>query len=385
MIATTAPARPVSEAVSAKLAEIIEKKITRFEPIIKPEGGLTYAGFSDNDLALQLDILKSLQELGIVKQEPVDYIRKCSYCGHHGLLLKISCPLCGSTNTDQGKVIEHLNCGNIDLESHFISADGGGLVCRKCKKRLKAIGVDYVKPGSYCICLSCHKLSPEGRTQPICLNCARSLAADELKVEPLFAFVVEPQGLSMYLDDSDRDLKNSIAGALEKRGVKTSVDVAVMGSSQVEHKFDIIAYQTDSQDPVVASDVVKSEGPVGPEAVLNFFARCADVKVPKKILIAVSKVTEEAQKLADSYDIAVLESDGTDPEEIAGMIVGHVVGEQSTGPIEGHLEQMLHSITGMAEEDSQSQTPESEGASLEKMIRFVTRAAQDGENIQDVS
>ncbi|HEY8140076.1 MAG TPA: restriction endonuclease [Nitrososphaera sp.] len=384
MIATTAPARPVSEAVSAKLAEIIEKKITRFEPIIKPEGGLTYAGFSDNDLALQLDILKSLQELGIVKQEPVDYIRKCSYCGHHGLLLKISCPLCGSTNTDQGKVIEHLNCGNIDLESHFISADGGGLVCRKCKKRLKAIGVDYVKPGSYCICLSCNKLSPEGRTQPICLNCARSLAADELKVEPLFAFVVEPQGLSMYLDDSDRDLKNSIAGALEKRGVKASVDVPVMGSSQVEHKFDIIAYQTDSQDPVVAADIVKSEGPVGPEAVLNFFARCADVKVPKKILIAVSRVTEEAQKLADSYDIAVLESDGTDPEEIAGMIVGHVVGEQSTGPVEGHLEQMLHSITGMAE-DSHSQTPESEGASLEKMIRFVTRAAQDGENIQDVS
>ncbi len=385
VIATTAPARPVSEAVSAKLTEIIEKKITRFEPVIRPEGGLTYTGFSDNDLPLQLDILKSLQDLGIVRQEPVDYIRKCSYCGHHGLLLKISCPLCGSTNTDQGKVIEHLNCGNIDLESHFISADGGGLVCRKCKKRLKAIGVDYVKPGSYCICMSCHKLSPEGRTQPICLNCARSLAADELKVEPLFAFVVEPQGLSRYLDDSDRELENSIVGALEKRGVKASVDAALIGSSQVEHKFDIIAYQTGSHDPVVAADIVKSESPVGPEAVLNFFARCVDVKVPKKILIAVSKATEEAQKLADSYGIAVLESDGTDPEEIAGMIIGHVVGEQSTGQVDGHLEQMLQSITGVADRDSQSQTSQSEGASLEKMIRAVTGAAQDEGNSQGVS
>jgi hypothetical protein len=384
VIGTTATTRPVSEAVSAKLAEIIEKKITRFEPIIKPEGGLTYAGFSDNDLALQLDILKSLQELGIVKQEPVDYIRKCSYCGHHGLLLKISCPLCGSTNTDQGKVIEHLNCGNIDLESHFISADGGGLACRKCKKRLKAIGVDYVKPGSYCICMSCNKLSAEGRTQPICLNCARSLAADELKVEPLFAFVVEPQGLSRYLDLGDRELENSIVGALEKRGVKAAVDVSVMGASQVEHKFDIIAYQTDSQDPVVAADIVKSESPVGPEAVLNFFARCVDVKVPKKILIAISKAAEETQKLADSYNIAILESDGTDPEEIAGMIIGYVVGEQNTGPVNGQLEQMLHSITGSAD-DSESQTPESEGVSLEKMIRAVTGAAQDEGRNQDVS
>jgi hypothetical protein len=384
VIATTAPARPVSEAVSAKLAEIIEKKITRFEPVIKPEGGLTYAGFSDKDLALQLDILKSLQELGIVKQEPVDFIRKCGYCGHHGLLLKISCPLCGSTNTDQGKVIEHLNCGNIDLESYFISADGAGLVCRKCKKRLKAIGVDYVKPGSYCICLTCNKLSHEGRTQPICLNCARDLAPDELKVEPLFAFIVEPQGLSKYLDDSDRELENSIAGALKTRGVKASVDVSVMGASQVEHKFDIVAYQTDSQDPVVAADILKSESPIGPEAVLNFFARCVDVKVPKKIMVAVSKVTEEAQKLADTYDIAVLESDGSDPEEIAGMIVGHVVGEQSIGPVNGQLEQMLHSITGM-DDDSPSQAPESEGDSLEKMIRAVTRAARDEENNRDVN
>jgi|GEM_PF-713265 len=376
MIATTAHARPVSEAVSAKLAEIKDKKITRFEPIIKPEGGLTYAGFSDNDLALQLDILKSLQELGIVKQEPVDYIRKCSYCGHHGLLLKISCPLCGSTNTDQGRVIEHLNCGNIDLESRFIAADVGGLVCTKCKKRLKAIGVDYVKPGSYCICMSCHKLSPEGRTQPICLNCARSLAADELKVEPLFAFVVEPEGLSKYLDDGDRELENSIVGALEERGVRASVDAALTGSSQVEHKFDIVAYQTGSGDPVVAADIVRSESPVGPEAVLNFFARCVDVKMPKKILIAVSRAAEKARKLAESYDIAVLESDGMDPEEIAGMIIGHVMGEQSSGPVDGHLEDMLHSITGVAEQDSQSRTPESEGDSLEKMIRAITGTSQ---------
>jgi hypothetical protein len=282
-------------------------------------------------------------------------------------------------------VIEHLNCGNIDLESHFISAEGGGLVCTKCKKRLKAIGVDYVKPGSYCICMSCHKLSPEGRTQPICLNCARSLAPDELKVEPLFAFVVEPRGLSKYLDDGDRELENSVVGALAKRGVRASVDAALIGSSQVEHKFDVIAYQTGSGDPVVAADIVRSESPVGPEAVLNFFARCVDVKVPKKILIAVPRATEEAQKLAESYGMAVLESDGTDPEEIAGMIIEHVVSEQSSGPADGHLEQMLHSITGMAEEDSQSRTPESEGASLEKMIRAVTGASQNEGNGQDVS
>jgi len=159
-----------------------------------------------------------------------------------------------------------------------------------------------------------------------------------------------------------------------------------MGSSKVEHKFDIVAYQTDSQDPVVAADIVKSESPVGPEAVLNFFARCADAKMPKKILIGVPKVTEEARKLADSYGIAVFESDGTDPEEIAGMIVGHVIGEQSAGPVdEGQLEQTLQSMVNIVTKDAQGQTPNSEEVSLEKMIRTVTRAAQDEDNNQDVS
>ncbi|HEY7506727.1 MAG TPA: hypothetical protein VH621_03920, partial [Nitrososphaera sp.] len=73
-----------------------------------------------------------------------------------------------------------------------------------------------------------------------------------------------------------------------------------------------------------------------------------------------------------------------DPEEIAGMIIGYVVGEQSTGPVNGQLEQMLHSIAGGADE-SQGQTPESEGDSLEKMIRAVTGAVQDEGHDQDVS
>ncbi|HEX2014276.1 MAG TPA: hypothetical protein VLA68_03525, partial [Nitrososphaera sp.] len=196
VIGTILPAKTDSDAISAKLAEIKDKRITRFEPIIRPEGGLTYTGFSDHDFARQLDLLKTLESFGIVKEEAFDYIRKCGRCGHHGLLLKVSCPVCGSTNTDLGKVIEHLPCGNIDLESKFISEDGGGLICAKCKKRLRAIGVDYVKPGSYCMCLSCNALSPEGKPQFVCLNCASTLSMDDVESEPLHAYSVDPEALS---------------------------------------------------------------------------------------------------------------------------------------------------------------------------------------------
>ena len=51
VIATSSPGRPDSSAISDKIAEIRENKISRYEPLIKPEGGLTYTGFSDHDFA----------------------------------------------------------------------------------------------------------------------------------------------------------------------------------------------------------------------------------------------------------------------------------------------------------------------------------------------
>ncbi|MGI0025678.1 MAG: hypothetical protein ACREA4_11125, partial [Nitrososphaera sp.] len=216
MIATSHPGRPDSSAITSKIAEIRENKISRYEPLIKPEGGLTYTGFSDRDFARQVDILKTLQVLGIVKEEPFDYIRKCSRCDHHGMVVKVARPACGSTNTDQGRVVEHLPCGNIDLESRFQTPEGG-LACSKCKKKLKAIGVDYVKPGSYCSCLSCKTLSPEGKMQFVCLNCGSSLAKEEMKLEPLAAYSVDQEAVAKYLDKTGFQFHLSVVGALRSR------------------------------------------------------------------------------------------------------------------------------------------------------------------------
>ncbi|MGI0036153.1 MAG: hypothetical protein ACRD98_09830, partial [Nitrososphaera sp.] len=88
------------------LAEIRDKRIARFDPIVNPERGLTYSGFSNQDFAEQKEILKSLSSLGILKEEPFDYVRICSHCDHHDLLVKMACPACSSTNTIQGKVVE---------------------------------------------------------------------------------------------------------------------------------------------------------------------------------------------------------------------------------------------------------------------------------------
>jgi hypothetical protein len=395
LIATSpsAQSKPDSSgALSDKIDEIRENKISRYEPLIKPEGGLTYTGFADHDFARQLDILKSLQRLGIVREEPFDFIRKCSKCDHHGMLVKVACPACGSTNTEQGKVIEHLPCGHIDIESKFQQEHdkGPGLVCPKCKKKLKAIGVDYVKPGSFCACLSCKALSPEGRMHFVCLNCGSLLTKEEMKLEPLYAYSVDQEALKKYLDSTGLQLRNSVVELLRRRGVIAEESAAIVGSSQVQHTFDIVGYsgQGESQVPMVAVEIEKSGEPADPESLLNFLARCLDARVARKVFVGVPGFTDEAKKLAGAHGIEIIESAaGEDAAEIADRIAQGIPVHEEV-PDE-QLEQIIDSMTeAVAEEEGEPRLPEEghkpaeppqaeDRASLEKMLKMIIRPAND--------
>ncbi|HKU49467.1 MAG TPA: hypothetical protein VJP79_05930 [Nitrososphaera sp.] len=404
------PSRPDSSAISDKIAEIRENKITKYEPLIRPEGGLTYTGFSDRDFARQLDILRALQGLGIVREEPFDYIRKCSRCDHHGMLVKVACPVCCSTNTDQGKVIEHLSCGNIDVESKFLTGgeDGGrgtaGLVCPKCKKKLKAIGVDYVKPGSFCLCLSCRALSPEGRMQFVCLNCGSSLAREEMKLEPLAAYVVDQEAVAKYLDSTGFQFHQSVVNALRSRGIKAAPRAAVTGSSQVQHIFDIIAYASvavedddsgggnSSNRPAVAVEIEKTAGQqlVDPESLLNFLARCLDAGLMSKVFVGIPGFSEEAKKLAAAHRIAIISSDGNNAEEVADIIATSMPEEDRVGEkqVEAMIESMREAIQTEQREEPAADInnnndagadDDDDRASLERMLRTIISAPKKEE------
>jgi hypothetical protein len=383
VIATSSPGRPDSSAIADKIAEIKDNKISRYEPLIRPEGGLTYTGFSDNDFARQVDILRTLQVLGIVKEEPFDYIRKCSRCDHHGMVVKVACPACGSTNTDQGKVVEHLPCGNIDLESRFQTAEGG-LSCPKCKKKLKAIGVDYVKPGSYCSCLSCKTLSPEGRMQFVCLNCGSTLAKEEMKLESLAAYSVDQEAVAKYLDKTGLQFHLSVVDALRSRGVKAASRAVVVGSSQVQHTFDIVGYLGDELEPAVAVEIEKSGEPVDPESLLNFLARCLDARVGKKVFIGVPGFSEEARKLAGAHGIEIIESTGADVQEVAERIAASMPEERVS---DSQIEEMIDSVREVVEEEERAGPAEADTdrASLEKMLRTIISTPEDDDKVQEGS
>ena len=77
----------------------------------------------------------------------------CPKCNHSHLLYTECCPKCGSSNLKIQNIIHHFSCANVSPESSYNV--GGMLICPKCHKKLRHIGVDYDRPAVVYTCNDC--------------------------------------------------------------------------------------------------------------------------------------------------------------------------------------------------------------------------------------
>lgn len=83
----------------------------------------------------------------------------CPKCNHSHLLYTECCPKCGSSNLKIQNIIHHFSCANVSPESSYNV--GGMLICPKCHKKLRHIGVDYDRPAVVYTCNDC-EITEEG-------------------------------------------------------------------------------------------------------------------------------------------------------------------------------------------------------------------------------
>ena len=119
------------------LKAIKEEEITEFKPSFSYERGVFYPEVDKilSDSRSDHSFLEDLERYGILRREFYDAVAACPSCGSHKLILKLKCPSCGSTNLNRGTMIEHFNCGYVDLEHRFLKS--GSLVCPKCGKKFE--------------------------------------------------------------------------------------------------------------------------------------------------------------------------------------------------------------------------------------------------------
>ncbi len=99
----------------------------------------------------------------------VDKVHLCSNCRSAFINYRETCPKCASADLYTENLIHHFVCAYIGPEHDF--SRGEHLICPKCNKILRHIGVDYDKPSLVYSCNSCSHTFQEPNMETNCFSC----------------------------------------------------------------------------------------------------------------------------------------------------------------------------------------------------------------------
>jgi len=281
-------------------------------------GAYAYSG-ADFGLEDVSALLTELESHKILQKITIDTVPSCPSCQASNFNVSYLCPYSQHTMLQHGTLIEHYACGNADFEENYRSGPNE-LVCPKCRRTLKVIGTDYRKIERAYRCSSCGKTFGTPKLILQCRNCNRKNDEEELVMPPVYAYKINEQLRSELV--SHCSLESSITTFFEKAGFKVTAPVRMTGLSGVLHNFDIGAKKNNTE---IVMDMVSAIDEVGPPQLVEFFAKVYDTKPSKSLLIALPRLSREAQKLGAMYNVEVIGA--VSPDEITRKLSGIIESE----------------------------------------------------------
>ncbi len=300
---------------------IRDKKIDLIEPSIK-FNEIKYPKLEELGITRekQEEILRTLEEIGILKSEARDNIITCPICGSHRLQVHLRCPSCNSIALRRGVMIEHLSCGHLDLEDNF--KRGEQLICPKCGKTLKTIGVDYRKPGILYRCMSCGEIFQTPTTAYTC-DMGDSFSGEEARVSLVKAYKPNMAALPLL----ERYLIDLCEILTDLPGWRIEAPATFKDPYGNEHELAFAAWLLEEGleegPPSVIGVFEASDRELDSTEVLAFRGKTMDVPAKEKILIAMPGLGEDARRLANNYRISFIEA--RDSIELAERLRGKLL------------------------------------------------------------
>lgn len=117
----------------------------------------------------------------------------CPKCNHSHLLYTECCPKCGSSNLKIQNIIHHFSCANVSPESSYNV--GGMLICPKCHKKLRHIGVDYDRPAVVYTCNDCENSFTAPITKSTCCYCESTYPVNALVPRDVVDYEITEEGI----------------------------------------------------------------------------------------------------------------------------------------------------------------------------------------------
>ena len=183
--------------IAFKVLRIITSRNAELEPIttVRRNSGYVYPLleplFGKRDTGV-LETLSFLESQHLINGRFISRAHFCGHCGSAFLNFKEACPQCNADDIDSDELVHHFKCAYTAEISDFRKGDH--LVCPKCERELKHIGVDYDKPSIVYHCNQCSYTFQDPKIMTSCYNCGRDSEPEHQQVKTIHAYSVTAIG-----------------------------------------------------------------------------------------------------------------------------------------------------------------------------------------------
>lgn len=183
--------------ITFKVLRFISTRGYEFKPIQSARNTCGYIYplleplFPKQDIGV-IETLEYLEEQKLISGQYVNRVYNCTHCGCAFLNFFEICPDCSSSDLRTEELIHHFKCANIGEISDY--KRGTNLVCPKCDRPLKHIGVDYDKVSVMYHCNNCQNVFQEPRVMTSCYNCWRETDPENQIVKDIRSYSVTAMG-----------------------------------------------------------------------------------------------------------------------------------------------------------------------------------------------
>jgi transcription elongation factor Elf1 len=293
--------------VQLLISKFVSGELSKLNPVYDPKYGYRYPVVDAivSDPSSTDELLRSLFEAGVLKRELYDKIVYCPSCNTADVSIHYCCPHCKSFDIRKSALIEHIQCGYIDIEEKFRKNDK--LVCPRCRKELSKPDVDYHKAGVWCTCNECGKSFDIPVPAHFCRDCHRNFSFEEAFYRDVYSYSLTSE--AMKEATLGWILITPIREFLESRGFEVESPGFLKGKSGASHMFDITASPAGVERNITVIDLATSTDDIASEQpVIAMFAKIYDVSPERACLVAIPRMSENGKKLAVLYKIQLIEA-----------------------------------------------------------------------------
>jgi len=289
------------------LSKFLSGELTKLDPVYDLAYGYRYPVIESiiGDPSATEEFLTRLYELGILKRETFDKMIYCPSCSSANVSIRYCCPYCKSFNIKKSSLIEHIPCGYIDTEDRFKREDK--LFCPRCHTELNKPDVNYRRAGIWCSCNDCNKSFDIPVPSHFCRVCSKGFTFEEAVYRDIYSYslnkeIMKEAGMGYILVAPIREF-------LQSRGFTVESPSFLKGKSGASHMFDVAASRGDITRNVIVIDLATAaDEPVSEQSIIAMFAKVFDVTPDKACLIAIPMMSESGRKLAELYNIQLIEA-----------------------------------------------------------------------------